>query len=183
MKILIVEDDEGTAAVLNQALTAQHYVVEMATDGQLGWDLLEVFKYDLILLDVTLSKLDGITLCQRLREKGDLTPILLLMAQDGSTKKVTGLDAGADDYIVKPYEMALNSSGIRDTARVLKISPSTVIEALKKASDLNAVNAARLCEFEPSQIIVNLCQWENVEAEVDEMCDAITSPLGEFCRG
>jgi DNA-binding response OmpR family regulator len=74
MKILIVEDDEETAAVLNQALTAQHYIVEMATDGQLGWDLLEVFEYDLILLDVTLSKLDGITLCQCLREKGDLPP-------------------------------------------------------------------------------------------------------------
>ena len=78
-------------------------------------------------------------------------------------------------------EMALNSSGIRDTARVLKISPSTVIKELKKGPDLKAVNEARLSELEPSQTIAKLCQWEDVEAEADEMCDAIASPLGEFC--
>jgi insertion element IS1 protein InsB len=66
-------------------------------------------------------------------------------------------------------DMALNGSGIRDTARVLKISPSTVIETLKKAPDLKAVNAARLSELEASQTIINLCQWEDVEAEADEM--------------
>jgi insertion element IS1 protein InsB len=61
--------------------------------------------------------------------------------------------------------MTLNGSGIRDTARVLKISPSTVIETLKKAPDLKAVNVARLSELEPSQTIVNLCQWEDMEAK------------------
>jgi DNA-binding response OmpR family regulator len=128
MKILIVEDDEGTAAVLNQALTAQNYIVEMATDGQLGWDLLEVFEYDLILLDVTLPKLDGITLCQRLREKGNLTPILLLTAQDSSTNKVAGLDAGADDYIVKPYEMDELFARIRALLRRGSSSLSPLLE-------------------------------------------------------
>ncbi|WP_404791278.1 IS1-like element transposase [Altericista sp. CCNU0014] len=64
-------------------------------------------------------------------------------------------------------EMALNGSGIRDTARVLKISPSTVIEELKKGSDLKAVNEARLSELEPHQTISNLCQWEDIEAEAD----------------
>jgi DNA-binding response OmpR family regulator len=128
MKILIVEDDEGTAAVLNQALTAQNYIVEIATDGQLGWDLLEVFEYDLILLDVTLPKLNGITLCQRLRDKGDLTPILLLTAQDSSTNKVAGLDAGADDYIVKPYEMNELSARIRALLRRGSSSLSPLLE-------------------------------------------------------
>jgi DNA-binding response OmpR family regulator len=128
MKILIVEDDEGTAAVLNQALTAQQYIVEMATDGQLAWDLLEVFEYDLILLDVTLPKIDGITLCQRLREKGNLTPILLLTAQDSSTNKVAGLDAGADDYIVKPYEMDELSARIRALLRRGGSSLSPILE-------------------------------------------------------
>jgi DNA-binding response OmpR family regulator len=128
MKILIVEDDAGTAAVLNQALTAQNYIVEIATDGQLGWDLLEVFEYDLILLDVILPKLDGITLCQRLREKGDLTPILLLTAQDSSTNKVAGLDAGADDYIVKPYGMDELSARIRALLRRGSASLSPFLE-------------------------------------------------------
>jgi DNA-binding response OmpR family regulator len=128
MKILIVEDDEGTAAVLNQALTAQKYIVEIATDGQLGWDLLEVFEYDLILLDVTLPKLDGITLCQRLRDKGDFTPVLLLTAQDSSTNKVAGLDAGADDYIVKPYDMNELSARIRALLRRGGLSLSPILE-------------------------------------------------------
>jgi diguanylate cyclase (GGDEF)-like protein len=105
MKILIVEDDEGTAEVLQQALSAQQYLIEVATDGQAGWELVEAFDYDLILLDVTLPKLDGISFCQQLRDRENRTPILLLTAQDSSTHKVTGLDAGADDYIVKPYDM------------------------------------------------------------------------------
>jgi DNA-binding response OmpR family regulator len=132
MKILIVEDDDGAAAVLNQALTAQQYIVEIATDGQLGWDLLAVFEYDLVLLDVTLPKLDGISLCQRLREQGNLTPILLLTAQDSSTNKVAGLDAGADDYIVKPYDMDELSARIRALLRrgSSSVSPILVWEAL-----------------------------------------------------
>jgi diguanylate cyclase (GGDEF)-like protein len=105
MKILIVEDDEGTAEILQQVLAAQQYLVEIAQDGQAGWNLVEAFDYDLILLDVKLPKLDGISFCKQLRDKGDLTPILLLTAQDSSTNKVTGLDSGADDYIVKPYDM------------------------------------------------------------------------------
>jgi DNA-binding response OmpR family regulator len=105
MRILIVEDDEGAAEILQQALTAHQYLVELATDGQAGWDLTEAFDYDLILLDVKLPKLDGINFCQQLRAKGDRTPILLLTAQDSSTNKVAGLDAGADDYVVKPYDI------------------------------------------------------------------------------
>lgn len=105
MKILIVEDDEGTAEILQQKLAAQQYLIEIASDGQAGWELVEAFDYDLILLDVKLPKLDGIRLCQQLRDKGDRTPILLVTAQDSTTNKVAGLDAGADDYIVKPYDM------------------------------------------------------------------------------
>jgi DNA-binding response OmpR family regulator/HPt (histidine-containing phosphotransfer) domain-containing protein len=105
MKILIVEDDEGTAEILQQALTAQQYLIEIAADGLAGWNLVEAFDYDLILLDVTLPKLDGISFCQQLRNQGDRTPLLLLTAQDSSTNKVAGLDAGADDYIVKPYNI------------------------------------------------------------------------------
>jgi DNA-binding response OmpR family regulator len=104
MKILLVEDDEGAAEVLQKALGAQHYLVELATDGQTGWELTKVYDYDLILLDVGLPKLDGISFCRQLRAKGDRTPILLLTAHDASTNKVAGLDAGADDYVLKPYD-------------------------------------------------------------------------------
>lgn len=105
MKILLVEDDEPVAEMLKAALTAQHYIVESASDGQTGWELAEAFEYDLILLDLMLPKLDGISFCKRRRQKGDRTPILLLTAQDSGTNKVQGLDAGADDYVAKPFDL------------------------------------------------------------------------------
>lgn len=105
MKILLVEDDELVAEVLSKALTTQHYLVDLATDGQAGVELAEAFEYDLILLDLILPKLDGISFCRKRRQAGDRTPILLLTAQDTSTKKVAGLDAGADDYMVKPFDL------------------------------------------------------------------------------
>src|SRR5689334_8019177 len=105
MRILLVEDDELIAEVLVKALTDQHYAIDVATDGQGGWELAGVFAYDLILLDVMLPQLDGISLCRRWRSQGVRSPIILLTSQDSSTKKVMGLDAGADDYVVKPFDV------------------------------------------------------------------------------
>lgn len=105
MKILLVEDDALITEPLAKALTEQHYLVDVATDGQAGWELLDSFTYDLILLDVMLPKLDGITLCRQLRAQGNQTPILLLTAQNASPHKVVGLDAGADDYVAKPFNL------------------------------------------------------------------------------
>ncbi len=102
MRLLLVEDDELLAENLKDALTAQNYVVDLASDGEVGWDYTQFFTYDLVLLDVSLPKLDGITLCSRLRQNGYNSPILLLTAKDTSDAKVAGLDAGADDYVVKP---------------------------------------------------------------------------------
>jgi diguanylate cyclase (GGDEF)-like protein len=104
MRILIVEDDELAAKALVTVLSNQNYAVEVATDGQAGWALVEAFAYDLVMLDVVLPKLDGISLCQRLRQSGYQMPILLLTGRDSSHDKVVGLDAGADDYVVKPFE-------------------------------------------------------------------------------
>ncbi|MEM9906385.1 MAG: response regulator [Cyanobacteria bacterium P01_D01_bin.44] len=104
MKILLVEDDDILVEVLVNALTAEHYAIDVAADGQMGWELASAFEYDLILLDVMLPKLDGISLCRKLRSHGSQTPILLLTAQDTSTSKVLGLDAGADDYMTKPFD-------------------------------------------------------------------------------
>ncbi|MEM9161527.1 MAG: response regulator, partial [Cyanobacteria bacterium P01_F01_bin.4] len=100
----LIEDDDILAEVLVNALTAEHYAIDVATDGHMGWELASAFDYDLILLDVMLPKLDGISLCRKLRSHGSQTPILLLTAQDTSTSKVLGLDAGADDYMTKPFD-------------------------------------------------------------------------------
>lgn len=105
MKLLLVEDDSRIAPSLVEALTDQHYAVDWAEDGQQGWNLIEVYSYDLIILDWMLPQIDGISLCQRLRQAGHTTPILLLTAKDTSLDKVKGLDVGADDYVVKPFDL------------------------------------------------------------------------------
>ncbi|MDB9526383.1 response regulator [Oscillatoria sp. CS-180] len=105
MRILLVEDDESVAKTLEKSLISEHYAVDVANDGQAGWQLVSSFDYDLILLDVMLPKLDGIQLCRRLRENSYHMPILLVTALDSSTQKIEGLDAGADDCITKPFEI------------------------------------------------------------------------------
>ncbi len=104
MRILIVEDEEFIAKALTTVLCNQHYAVEVASDGQAAWDLVQVFDYDLIMLDVMLPKLDGISLCRQIRAQGMKMPILLLTSKDNSHDKAIGLDAGADDYVVKPFD-------------------------------------------------------------------------------
>ncbi|PZO43401.1 MAG: protein RcaC [Pseudanabaena frigida] len=105
MKILLVEDDDVLIAVLTKSLTEHHYIVDVVKDGEMGWSYGSAFEYDLIVLDIVLPKLDGISLCQRFRSEGYTTPILLLTSQNASTAKVSGLDAGADDYVVKPFDV------------------------------------------------------------------------------
>lgn len=105
MRILLVEDDSQLIASLTEALVAQRYIVDSARDGESAWDKTQGFVYDLILTDVTLPKLNGIGLCERLRDRGYLSPILMLTARDTSLDKVIGLDAGADVYMVKPFQL------------------------------------------------------------------------------
>ncbi len=106
MKILLVEDDDASIALLTRSLNAQHHIVDAVKDGEMGWTYASTFDYQAIVLDIMLPKLDGISLCKKLRGAGYTTPILLLTAQDNTTAKVQGLDAGADDYMVKPFETA-----------------------------------------------------------------------------
>ncbi|MBE7379944.1 MAG: response regulator [Leptolyngbya sp. SIO1E4] len=105
MRILLVEDDDSVSKILEKSLVSEHYAVDVASDGQAGWQLVNSFDYDLIVLDVMLPKLDGIQFCQRLRDCSYHMPVLLVTALDSSTQKIAGLDAGADDYITKPFEL------------------------------------------------------------------------------
>jgi DNA-binding response OmpR family regulator len=117
MRILLVEDDDRIAKALAQTLKDRQYIVDIATDGEMGWDCIEAFDYDLVLLDVMLPKLDGISLCQRLRRSGYTIPVLMLTARDTSDDKVMGLDAGADDYVVKPFDLPELAARIRALLR------------------------------------------------------------------
>lgn len=128
MKILLVEDDELVAEVLKKALIAQHYLVDLAADGQEGWELAEAFEYDLILLDLMLPKLDGLSFCKQRRAIGDRTPIVILTGQDTSTSKVISLDTGADDYIIKPFDVQELLARIRALLRRGSSNVTPVLE-------------------------------------------------------
>ncbi|MEQ8999559.1 MAG: response regulator transcription factor [Coleofasciculus sp. B1-GNL1-01] len=105
MRILLVEDDIYLAEALAEALAIQRYAVDTVFDGEAAWVQVNTLDYDLILLDMMLPKLDGIHLCQRLRSHGYQMPVLMITARDTSTDKVISLDAGADDYMVKPLDI------------------------------------------------------------------------------
>jgi len=106
MNVLVVEDDESVARFLGQALREASYVVELVSDGLTGLDRAKSVGYDLILLDVMLPGLNGLEVCRRLRSAGIPTPILIITAKDTLQDRVDGLDSGADDYIVKPFQLA-----------------------------------------------------------------------------
>ena len=117
MKILLVDDDDLLVGQLTSDLAGQNYVVDTANDGLLGWEYSQAVPYDLIVLDIDLPGLDGVALCQRLRQAGYAGPILLLTGRSSSTDKVRGLNAGADDYLVKPYTLAELTARMRALLR------------------------------------------------------------------
>jgi DNA-binding response OmpR family regulator len=120
MKILLVDDDETLVDVLTRTLAEKSYAIDVAKDGEQGWIYGSTYAYDLIILDWSLPKLDGISLCQRFRSRGYSTPIMLLTSRHGSQNKIKALDAGADDYICKPFDVEELSARIRALLRRLK---------------------------------------------------------------
>jgi two-component system, OmpR family, copper resistance phosphate regulon response regulator CusR len=102
--LLVVEDETKVATALKKGLETQHYSVDIANDGREGKRLLGVNRYDLVILDVNLPFVSGLDLAQYARSKHDRLPILMLTALDTTTDKVLGFDAGADDYLAKPFE-------------------------------------------------------------------------------
>lgn len=105
MRVLVVEDDEVVAQSLTIALGEHRYTVDVASDGRMGWEYAMTYEYDVIVLDVMLPILNGIHFCQKLRSNGSMTPILLVTAHNDRTTLIEGLDAGADDYVVKPFDL------------------------------------------------------------------------------
>jgi two-component system, OmpR family, manganese sensing response regulator len=105
MKILLVDDEAALTEPLSRLLSREGYTVDVATDGRVGCKLATNNGYDLLILDWMLPHLTGLQICQQLRDRGDRTPVLFLTAKDTLDDRVIGLDAGADDYLVKPFEL------------------------------------------------------------------------------
>lgn len=105
MRVLVVEDNQQVARQIKTALEQELFVVEVAEDGDEGWFLGDTEPYDAIILDLGLPKLDGLSLLQKWRQSGNRVPVLILTSRDTWREKVSGLRAGADDYLAKPFEL------------------------------------------------------------------------------
>src|SRR5688500_7796127 len=103
MRILVVEDEPDAAAMLAKGLREQRYAVDVAADGERALEQAYVNEYDIFILDVLLPRKTGLDVCRELRESGTTAPILMLTARDSVPDRVSGLDAGADDYLPKPF--------------------------------------------------------------------------------
>ena len=104
MKILLIEDEERVASLIRRGLEEHNYAVLVAYDGEMGKKLVQVHEFDLIITDVILPKLNGIDLCKAIRQAKPNVPIIMLTALGTTDDKVEGFDAGADDYLVKPFD-------------------------------------------------------------------------------
>ena len=127
MKLLLVEDDREISELLSEVLIGERYLVDVASDGEEGWDFVEACDYDLVMLDVMLPRLNGVDLCRQLRAKAYEMPIIMLTAKDSTEDQITGLDAGADDYVVKPYKLGELLARIRALLRRRTVSVSPVL--------------------------------------------------------
>ncbi|MBE7385708.1 MAG: response regulator [Leptolyngbya sp. SIO1E4] len=117
MRILLVDDDEALMETLAESLIRQRYAVDIAVDGETAQEFLALFSYDLVVLDIRLPDAEGTSLCQQFRQQGVTCPILMLTAKDTSADKVQALDAGADDYVVKPFDFGELCARIRALLR------------------------------------------------------------------
>ncbi len=142
MKVLIVEDDESVARVIKQALQEAGYTAQITRDGLSAFDLGRLIDFDLILMDVMLPGLDGFMVCRRLRAAAIETPILFITAKDTLEDKINGLDSGADDYIVKPFQMGELLARMRALLRRGGAS-ATVLRIADLTLDLGSRKAAR----------------------------------------
>jgi len=106
MRILVVEDERKVAELVARGLRAERYAVDVAADGRAGWAMANTHPYDLIILDLSLPSIGGLEILRRIRRKDARVPVLVLTAKDATASKVENFDAGADDYLTKPFAFA-----------------------------------------------------------------------------
>jgi two-component system, OmpR family, response regulator MprA len=116
-KLLVVDDDPALARTLRRALGVEGYDVECAGDGAEALQRLAAARFDAVVLDISMPRLDGLAVCRRMRERRDRTPVLMLTARDAVDDRVSGLDAGADDYLVKPFALDELNARVRALLR------------------------------------------------------------------
>ena len=135
MRILVVEDERKIASFIKRGLKEEGYAVDTAGDGEEGYRLICENDYDVILLDLMLPRLDGVSLCRQIRQDGVQTPVIMLTAKSAVADKVTGLDAGANDYLTKPFAFEELLARIRVLLRTAG-QPATRLQVADLCLDL-----------------------------------------------
>jgi two-component system response regulator MprA len=148
-KVLVVEDDQPIRASIRRALAYEGYAVSEAEDGESALDIIRLSPPDLILLDLNLPGIDGIEVCRRIREAGDVMPIMMITARDAVSDRVVGLDSGADDYLVKPFDLAELTARVRAALRRHEPGPErlTVGGLVVEVEAMQATMSGRPIEF------------------------------------
>lgn len=129
MRILVVEDEHKIANSIKRGFEQETWAVDVAYDGEEGYDLASSEEYDVILLDLLLPKMDGVSVCKKLREDGKHTPVLMLTARGELSDKVEGFESGADDYLVKPFAFEELLARVRALARRPREAKSEELKA------------------------------------------------------
>jgi two-component system OmpR family response regulator len=135
MRVLVAEDDEGLRSVLERGLRESGYAVDAVEDGELALRYLDTYEYEVAVVDWRMPKVSGLEVIQRLRRRGSALPILMLTARDTARDRVTGLDEGADDYLVKPFHFAELLARVRALQRRGEAVQSRVIKVANLALD------------------------------------------------
>ena len=143
MRLLIVEDDERIANAIREGLTQEGYAVDVAYDGDEGYRTALADEYDAMILDVMMPGMSGIEVCKALRQEGNRSPVLLLTAKTENSDIVEGLDAGADDYLAKPFSFDVLLARIRALLRRPKESLDPIMTVDNLTLDLNRRIATR----------------------------------------
>lgn len=145
MRILLIEDEIKTVQSLRQGLEELNWTVDIATDGDTGWRYITDNHYDVIVSDIMMPGLDGLEICRRLREQGQKTPVLLLSALGHTDDKVSGLEAGADDYLSKPFEFREFTARVKALSRrpASAIRPENILQFADLEQNLDAKTVRR----------------------------------------
>lgn len=159
MRILLVEDEQKLNFAIKKGLEQKGYAVDSAFDGDEGELFAENEEYDLIILDVLLPKKDGYTVCKNIRSFGVSSPILFLTAKDTLDEKVQGLDAGGDDYLVKPFAFAELVARIRALLR----RPKNTIPTVLRSGNLSLDSAQQKVRLGGKEVVLTLREYQLLE--------------------
>ena len=160
MKVLVIEDDPLISEVIKAGLEQSYFKVDTAFDGLSGYEMAIDHPYSVIVLDLMLPKMDGIAVCQRLREQKIDTPIIMLTARDAVTDRVKGLESGADDYLPKPFDFRELLARVRAVQRRTNVNKTQVI----KVADLVLDTTARRVTRNGREIVLTPREFSLLEA-------------------